>query len=80
MNAINDSHREKLFYSVQYKNDCLAASDVFHMYTESISSLCRCLKNVVHETYSKNEWLLLSAIYTVKFGLIFILTLENAFS
>ena len=25
--------REKLFYSIQYKNDCLAASDLFHMFT-----------------------------------------------
>ena len=29
---------------------------------------------------SKNGWLLLSASFTAKFGLVFVLTLENAFS
>ena len=29
---------------------------------------------------SKNEWLLLSASFTAKFELVFVLTLENAFS
>ena len=29
---------------------------------------------------SKNEWLLLQASFTAKFGLVFVLTLENAFS
>ena len=28
---------------------------------------------------SKNEWLLLPARFTAKFGLVFVLTLENAF-
>ena len=32
----NDAHREKLFYSIQYKNGWSAASDLFHMFTESI--------------------------------------------
>ena len=27
---------KKLFYSIQYKNSCLAASDLFHMLTQSI--------------------------------------------
>ena len=40
----------------------------------------RCLKNVIHQIASKNEWLLLSARFTEKFGLTFVLTLENAFS
>ena len=40
----------------------------------------RCLKNVIHQTNSKNEWLLLSASFTAKFELDFVLTLENAFS
>ena len=31
-----DTHREKLFYSIRYKNGCLAASDLFHMFTQSI--------------------------------------------
>ena len=29
---------------------------------------------------SKNGWLLVSAIFTAKFGLVFVLILENAFS
>ena len=31
-----DTHRKKLFYSIQYENSCLAASDLFHMFTQSI--------------------------------------------
>ena len=37
----------------------------------------RCLKNVIHQTDSKNEWLLLSARFTAKFGLVFFLALES---
>ena len=40
----------------------------------------RCLKNMIHQTDSKNGWLLLSASFTAKFGLVFVLTLENVFS
>ena len=32
----NDTHREELFYSIHYKNGCVAASDLFHMLTQSI--------------------------------------------
>ena len=32
--CLNDTHREKLFYSIQYKNGCLADSDLFHMFTQ----------------------------------------------
>ena len=28
--------QEKLFYSIQYKNGCLAASDLFHIFTQTI--------------------------------------------
>ena len=37
----------------------------------------KCLKNVIHQINRKNEWLLLSASFTEKFGLVFVLTLEN---
>ena len=37
----------------------------------------KCSKNMIHQIDSKNEWLLLSAGITVKFGLVFVLTLEN---
>ena len=40
----------------------------------------RCLKNVTQQIDSKTEWLLLTASFTAKFGLVFDLTLENAFS
>ena len=40
----------------------------------------RCLKNVIYQIDSKNEWLLLSASFTTKFGLVFAFKLENAFS
>ena len=33
-----------------------------------------------HQIDSKIEWLLLSASFTGKFGLVFVLTLENGFS
>ena len=39
----------------------------------------RCLRNMIHQIDSKNEWLLLSASFTAKFRLVFVLTLENAF-
>ena len=35
---------------------------------------------MVHQIDSKKEWLLLSAFFTAKFGLVFVLTLESAFS
>ena len=35
VSIINDTHREK-FYSTQYKNGWLAASDLFHVFTQSI--------------------------------------------
>ena len=36
----------------------------------------------IHQTDidSKNEWLLLSASFAAKFGMVFVLTLENVFS
>ena len=37
-------------------------------------------EKVIHHLDSKNEWLLLSASFTAKFGLVFVLTLGNAFS
>ena len=40
----------------------------------------RDLKTVIHQIDSKNGWLLLSARFTAKFRLVFVLTLESAFS
>ena len=36
-------------------------------------------ENVIHQIDSKNAWLLLSASFTEKFWLVFVLTLESAF-
>ena len=40
----------------------------------------RCLKNVIYQVESKNEWLLLSVTFTAKLELVFVLTFESAFS
>ena len=40
----------------------------------------RCLKNMINQTGSQNEWLLLPASSTSKFGLAFALAPVNAFS
>ena len=80
---INDIHRERLmFHSIQCRNFWLAASDLFDMFTQSIytSIIYRCLKNAIHQIDSKHGWLLPSASFTAKFELVFVLTLENAFS
>ena len=82
------SQGKTIFYSIQYKNGWLAASDLFYMFTQSVKFYTfyyhtfkefRCLKNVIHEVDSKNEWLLLSSGFTAKFWLVFVLTLKNAF-
>ena len=36
-------------------------------------------ENVIHPVENKNKWLLLSASFTAKFGLAFVLTPENSF-
>ena len=38
------------------------------------------MKIVVHQADSENEWLLLSARFMTKFGLVFVLTPKSAFS
>ena len=38
------------------------------------------LKNVIHQVDSNNEWFLLAASFTKKFGLVFVLTMKHAFS
>ena len=86
LNLLNDTHRERLvFHLNQYRNGWLTASVLFDMFTQSIKFYTfyyqyRCLKNVIHQIDSKNGWLLLSASFTAKFGLVFVLTLENTFS
>ena len=68
-------------------NGRLADSDLFYMFTQPIKLYIfhyhvlkvQMFENVIHQIDSKNEWLLLSASFTAKFGLVFVLTLENVF-
>ena len=87
--AFNDTHREKLvLYWIQYKNSLICKVGCFWRFSYvypnnlvlSIPLSYRCLKNVIHQVDSKNEWLLLSVTFTAKFELVFVLTFENAFS
>ena len=57
------------FYTFHYQYRCL--KNVIHQ----IDCQYRCLKNVIHQIDSKNGWLHLSASFTAKFGLVFVLTL-----
>ena len=77
-----------MFYSVQYKNGSLAASDLLDMFTQSIKIYYTChyhvlrlqiSKNVIHQIDSKNEWFLLSTSFAAKFGLVFVNTGKHFF-
>ena len=50
---------------------------IFLIYLHNQLSSIHSIRNGIE---SKNGWLLLSASFTGKFGLVFVLTLENAFS
>ena len=54
------------------------------MSTQSSSSFNSIIVQIsekrVHQIDSKDEWLLLSVIFTAKLELVFVLTFENAFS
>ena len=84
---INDTHKKKLGFT-QFRTRMAAWLPLtffmcLHNQLSSIHSAVtyyRCLKNVIHQIDTKNEWLLLSASFTAKFRLVFVLTLENAFS
>ena len=74
-----------MFHLIQYRNGWLAASDLIDMFTQSIKFYTfhyqyRRLKNVIHQIDGKNGCLLLSSSFPAKFGLVFVLTLENALS
>ena len=71
----------------QFKNGCLVASDLFHMFTEAIK-LGTFYYDVLKSTdvwkmwfirYSKNKWLLLSASSTANFELVFCLNTRKRF-
>ena len=88
-NIFNNAHRENclLFSSVQERLvGCFWPFWCVYTFTQSIKFYYillyyrykeyRCLENVIHHI----DWLLLPANFTAKFGLVFVLTLENAFS
>ena len=84
---LNDTHREKQCFT--QLSTRMAASDLFDMFTQSVKFYIfhyhvfkeyRCLKNVIHQIGNKNEWLFLSAGFSAKFELVFVLALENASS
>ena len=81
----NDTLMEELaLYSKIHWKTRLDASDVFHMFTQlsSFNSIIVQMpeKRVIHQAYSKNEWLLLSVNFTANLELVFVLTFENPFS
>ena len=49
----NDTHREKLFYSIQYNNGSLAASDVVQMFTQSIKLYTFCYHVLREQMFEK---------------------------
>ena len=89
MLSINDTHREKLRFT-QFSTK-MAAWLLLTFFICFQNQFCllyillspikdyKCLKNVIYQIDSKNEWLLLSASFTAQFGLVFVLTLKNAF-
>ena len=88
MGGVNDTQRGRtMFYAVPYRNEWLAASDLFDMFTQPIKFYYTFHYHVLRvqmsekrdSSNSRNEWLLLPASFTAKLGLVFVLTLENAF-
>ena len=84
---INDTHRENGVLLIQHKNGCLAASDLFHVFTQSVKFYTfhyyvfksTDVSKTIPQADSKNEWLLFSASFTSKFGLVFVLTRKTFF-
>ena len=90
LDYFNDIHLEKICF-IQFSTrmaDWLLLTFLIRLYNQLSSVMhsaityknYRWLKNVVHQIESKNKWLLLLANFTAKFGLVFVLTLEKAFS
>ena len=71
-----------MFYSIQLK------SGLFGMFAQSVKFYTlhyhvlrvQMFEKWIHQIDGKYEWSLLSASFKAKFGLVFVLTLENAFS
>ena len=73
----NTQKGKTMFYSIQYKNGWLAASKIFHMFTQSIKFyytfhfIITMFEKCHSQIDSENEWLLESASFAAKFGLVF---------
>ena len=65
-----------MFCSSQYRNGCLAASEFFHMFTQSIKFhtfryhvlKSTRFKNMIHQIDSKNGWLWMVAPFSKFYG------------
>ena len=55
-----------------------AGWEVLHIPLSHIKE-CRCLDNVIHQIDIRNKWLLNLASFTLKFGSVLVLTLQNDF-
>ena len=79
---LNDTHMEELrallkkFIEIQ---GWLLLTFFICLHNQLILLSYRCLKNMIYQVGSKNEWLLLSVTFTAKLELVFVLTFENAF-
>ena len=88
--CVNDTHWKRLcFTQFSTRMAVLLSLTFFICFHNQLSSMAtssiiayfyyRCLKNVIHQINSKNDWLLLSGSFTASFELDFVLTLENTF-
>ena len=75
-----------MFYSIQYNIGWLAASNYFHNQLGSFIHYIithvlkvQMFEKCVHQIDIKNEWLVFQGSFMAKFGLVFVLTMENAF-
>ena len=79
--VINDTHREKLCFTKILLNlvQGMAAWLLLIIFICLNSQLSSIHSITIYQVDRKNDWLLLSAGFTAKVGLVFVLTLENAF-
>ena len=75
---ITDAKRE--IEAVQGCNNIAGLQSIGFDFIELILLKYRNLKNVIHQTDCKNEWLLLSVSFTARFEFVFVLTQEKALS
>ena len=87
MILFNDTGKNSALFSIQYKNGWLATSDLFYMFTQSIKFYTFYYQILRVQMFEKRDpsnrqkkWMVArSSKFYAKFGLVFLLTLENAF-